>query len=305
MARNYSDTGATNQAGRNLITIDAKTGQFVLPNDTIANSISGYLERINMEFKEPINKIPARWHIDLIISSAIGGEEPGEYNVSMSSHLQNAALPSMLNGIAGALDDPRWSEDRFIRMRVYMKTRPGKDPVLAAAAYMSKADKDFLPAKWPWDDARRAYAAPVPSDLDEAGVFWLGVAHALCLATGGTVVGADKATIKLPYPVALGLPGATPSPTSAPAQDDASKAIAFFNGALDSGMEFHDAVTKTFDALKKKGADVGTREKVAKHCTAVGYATKAIAFGKVDVNGDLDTDGAPSTTQEATDDLPF
>ena len=150
----------TNQAGRNLITIDAKTGQFVLPNDTIANSISGYLERINMEFKEPINKIPARWHIDLIISSAIGGEEPGEYNVSMSSHLQNAALPSMLNGIAGALDDPRWSEDRFIRMRVYMKTRPGKDPVLAAAAYMSKADKDFLPAKWPWDDARRAYAAP-------------------------------------------------------------------------------------------------------------------------------------------------
>jgi len=302
MARNYSDTGATNSTGKNLIKTDAEKGVFILPNQTTATSVTGYLERINLEFREKIGKIPDRWHVDLIISSAINGE-PEEFCVSLSSHHQNSALSSLVNGIAGAIDDPRWAEDKFIRINIYLKQRPGKEPSLAMTAYMSKAAGDFLPSRFPWNDARRAFAEPVPADLEEAGVFWLGVAHALCVLTGGTVVGTDKSTIPLPAPYALGLPGATPSPTAAPAQDDASKAIAFFDGALKSGMEFHDAVTKTFDALKKKVADVGTREKVAKHCTAVGYATKAIAFGNIDVNGDLDTDGAPS--QSATDDLPF
>lgn len=309
MARNYADTGSSATTGRSFIKVSAKEALFTLPNGETTPAITGFFERLEMEFKDadPANELPARWQIGVVLDMQVGDSVPALYTVSMSSHWQNPILANTLNALAAAIDSPKWQDpdQRTIRIFLKQKERPGKKPICTAILSGSNAFGDLLPNKYPWNEAKRGFDG-VPADMDEANAFWLGVAKAITIATGGTIVGEDKATIPLPnHSLGLGATTAMPTP---PAQDDATKAMAFFDGLIAKGTDFTTAVKDTFAVLAKKGASDFIRLKVAAYCTDHGAATGAIAFGRIGPDGNLivpPTDTKVTANPSPVDDLPF
>jgi len=300
MARDMSKTGAGNGSQSKYIKLNSKEGKFELPDGTQASEFVGYMDRIDMEFQDADSQhdLPARWSIKLGITAALPGDPPdgAQYTIPLYSHWNNPILSNLMNGIAGAMEDNRWSDpkDRYLRIWLNLKTPVGKRQFCSALGFISGAKGDFLPNKYQWNEGARNYEG-VPADLDEAGKFWLGVAHGLCKMTGGVVIGADKATIPLPAAnVSLAIP-------AAPADADSliSKAIGFFDGALQTGMAFGEAVKQTFVVLNKKGASPVDFSTVAFHCTKAGLDGGHIPDGHISPQGDW------KRPEFETDDLPF
>lgn len=306
MARDYGRTGGL-ETGGNFVKLNTKEGVFDLPNGEKRQAIGGFLERVDLEFKDADSQhdLPARWHVNLQVSMKIE-ESPKTYAVSLSSHWANPIMANLLNGIAGCLEHPAWSdpEDRFLKIYLTVKQPTGKRAYCSASAFKTEAFGDFCPNKFEWNDAGRFYVG-VPSDLEEAGVFWLSVAHYLAKQTGGFVTGADKASIPLPAP--WGATASENDPTPAPAEDVLTPAKAYLERCLTAGDAFVDAVEKTFAVLVKKNAPAGDMRKMAAHCTELGTRTKALPWGHIDMHGKWKQPDPPAATQPAVaaDDLPF
>lgn len=312
MARDLKNTGGSDGAGGKFIKILTREARFEMPDGAKNQAFSGYLERVDMEFRDAdnANDLPARWNINLILTAALPGdpETGAQYNVSLSSHWSNPILPNMVNGIAGALEDPRWEDpfDRYIRIWLNLKEPAGKRAFCSALGFISKAKGDYLPNKYPWNEGLSKYEG-VPSDMDEADLFWLGVAHGIVKITGGNVIVADKATIKLPDPIGVSILGAQAA-APAPVDTLVSKAKAFFDNALATGMAFPDAVAAVFKTLAAKNASAADRTSLSAYCTKRGSETGAMPFGHIDDTGTwIQPATQPSSRVEPTkeDDLPF
>lgn len=311
MARDLKNTGGSDGAGGKFIKILTREARFELPDGTKNQTFSGYLERVDMEFRDAdsANDLPARWNVNIVLTAALPGdpETGAQYNVSLSSHWSNPILPNLVNGIAGALEDSRWEDpfDRYLRIWLNLKEPTGKRAFCSALGFISAAKGDYLPNKYPWNEGLGKYDG-VPSDMGEADVFWLGVAHGIVKITGGNVIGADKASIKLPDPIGVSILGA---PTPPPVDTLVSKAKAFFDNALATGMAFPDAVTNVFKTLAAKGATDADKRALSAYCTKRGTETGGILYGHIDENGNwiqpTTQPSSPRVEPAKEDDLPF
>lgn len=226
MQRDFSNTGAID--GAIFIKIRTKEAVFELPGGKTASAFAGFFDSASLIFKDadPQNELPARWHFDLKVSAKIGDESPKAYTISLSSYWNNPILGNLVNGLRGALDTNAWQlapHNRYIRLWLSLKQPVGKRAYCSMSAFLSEQQGDFLPAKYPWNDARQQYEG-VPSDMAEANAFWLGVARGIVEITGGVIVGLDKATIPLPATIDGPQAGAVPAsatPTQQPQQGPA------------------------------------------------------------------------------------
>ncbi len=304
MARDYGRTGGL-ETGSAYVKLNTKEGVFDLPTGEKKQAIGGFLERVDMEFKDADSQhdLPARWHVNLQMSMQIE-ESPKTYSVSLSSHWANPILANLLNGVAGCLEHPAWGdpEDRFLKIYLTLKQPAGKRAYCSASAFKSEAFGDYCPNKFEWNDAGRFYAG-VPSDLDEAGVFWLSVAHYLAKQTGGFITGSDKASIPLPAP--WGSTATESAPAANPVEDVLAPAKAYLDRCITAGDAFVDAVEKTFAVLVKKNATAGDMRKMAAHCTELGIRTKSIPWGHIDMHGNWQQPEPEPQTTSSVDDLPF
>lgn len=294
MARDESRVGERS-GGVGYITLDAENGTFKFQDGTTASSIAVYLDRIDMEFKESIQRIPDRWHINLIVSTKLKSDTTmRQYQVQLSSHWKSPIIPNLMNAIAGAMNTSEWEdpENRFMILWTAKKPRQGKDDLPTALAFRSETRGDFLPNKYTWNEAGRFYEGGVPSDLAEVDKFWLSVAHALVKATGGNIVGADRATIPLGAPANLGLSlSETPAPPAEKSIVDRAKG--YIEVAIAGGKTFIDAVTAAFNGAKLNGATENDLRLIAGWCTALGVQSKAIPYGFITINGEWDQSKAP------------
>lgn len=313
MARNLNDTGAASGGSGKYIKIKSKEGKFELPDESRSDTFSGYLERVDMEFKDPSpeHDLPARWEIKLGLTAMLPGdpEDGSMYNITLSSHWRSPVMANLLNGIRGALEDPRWEDpqDRYIRIWLNLKEPGGgKRPYCSALAFISKAKGDYLPNFYKWNDAGQFYEG-VPRDMAEADTFWLSIAHAIVKLTGGVVVNADKASIPLPPPAGITLAD-TPPPAGPTIVE---KAKAFLTKELGEGKPFIETVEKAFKALTANNAPFGDFRIFAGHCTNVGLQSGALPFGHIKSDGTWEqtSQGAPPATdvepQKIDDGLPF
>lgn len=323
MARDPKKTGASSGTGLKFIKILTKEAKFETPDGRQEQGFSGYLDRVDMEFRDPDNAhdLPARWEVRLVLTAWLADDDPagdgGKYTIGLSSHWNSPLLANIVNGLAGAMKTEKWianPDERFVRIWLSLKTPVGKRPYCSGLIFGSDTKGDYLPNAYPWNEAKGQYDN-VPNDMEEARIFWLGVAQLLVKNTGGVIVGADTASIKLPLPVDK------PATTAAPATAAATKTIAdrakdYFNSCIAAGDAFVDAVQKTFAAATKNGANENDLRILAGYCTENGIRTKAIPWGYINHSGEwvnvqsespekgintnvVANDGPPS------DDLPF
>lgn len=315
MARDESRVGPRAGASVGYITLDAENGNFKFQDGSTTQTLSVYLDRIDLEFKPAIGRIPDRWHINMIVTTKSDTDTSMRpYQIQLSSHWKSPIVPNLMNGIAGAMDMPAWEdpENRFMILWTARKPRQGKDDLPTASAFKSETRGDFLPNKFPWNENGRFYEG-VPADLALADTFWLSVAHALCKATGGNVVGADGASIPMPAPAALGLSlSETPPPAAPPVTPPAGlsivdKAKAFLTKEIADGKVFIETVGKAFAALTANNATGGDFRMFAAHCTNIGLQSGALPYGHIKMDGSWEQAKPPveTTPPPVTDELPF
>jgi hypothetical protein len=314
--RNFSDTGAQSGGSGKYIKIKSKEGKFELPDETKSDTFAGYLGPVSMEFKDPSTEhdLPARWEIKLSMDAMLPGdpETGAQYNIALSSHWRSPVMANLLNGIRGALEDPRWEDPqgRYIRIWLTLKEPGGgKRPYCSALAFMSKTKGDYLPNFYKWNDDGQFYDG-VPRDMAEADTFWLSVAHAIVKLTGGVVINADKASIPLPPPDSISL-GDTPPVAPPTGLSIVDKAKAFLTKELGEGKVFIETVGKAFAALTANNATGGDFRMFAAHCTNIGLKSGALPFGYIKSDGSWEqtAPGEQPTTEVAPPvndlDLPF
>lgn len=326
MERDFTGTGASG-SGPSLkwVKVKTKEGLFELPNGTKSAAFEGYLEKINMNFKpaDSANDLPDRWNINLVMAAKMEGHPDGgaQYCVSLSSHWSNPVVSSVLNGIRGALEDKRWEDpmNRRLRIYLYVKEVPGKRDKCCALTYFT-AKGDYLPNFFAWNKGLSKHDG-VPSDMGEADVFWLGVAHGLVKLTGGVVTGNDTASYKLPPPSHMGEGVQAEQPTTSSEPTLVERSMKYFGGRLDiekstktTGDAFLAAVDATFKAINKNSPDEKALRELASQVTKVGLEVGAIPYGYIDHKAQW-IQTAPATapatpdpiipTDPLIDDLPF
>jgi len=192
-------TGFTDN-GLPLAKINAETGQFMWDGKT-NNALSFFFDRMDMAWQEarPQNKIPARWEVLVVITIGDSPETAKQYRIPLSSHWKNSIMSSVVNAFRGGLDSEKWKKEpgnRWARIVLHMKdSKTGGQATCGAWVFKSNATADWLEPQFPWEKDQKAPTG-VPENLDEQNLFWLAVAKQCVDLTGGTVVGADKATIK-------------------------------------------------------------------------------------------------------------
>lgn len=222
--RDYSGTGQVESSGRNFVKLDTKAATFSLDGGAPTSSFAGYLDRVDMDFKpydaEKNKDLPARWQVDLAISAQSPTGEVKQYTLSLSSHWNSPLLGKTVNAIFGALNG-RWAEDpdnRFIRFWLKMEEPAGGRPYCTVMVFGSSTPKDFLDSHYPWSESARRFEG-VPEDREDARLFWLSAATQCVALTGGTIVGEDAATIKIPpFPGGIKAKSAAAAAPTAPPQ---------------------------------------------------------------------------------------
>lgn len=201
-------TGFT-ENGLPLVKIDAKAGMFHWDGKA-NNAVSFFLDRVDMAWQEarPQNMLPARWEVDLVVTIGDSPETAKQFRVPLSSHWNNSVMGSVINAVRGGLDSEKWKSQPANRwVRVVLKMREGKNgglPTVGAMLFKSQAQGDWLESYFPWEKDAKSPTG-VPENLDEQRLFWLSIAKQCVDITGGSVIGADKATIRF-----HGLAGAMP-----------------------------------------------------------------------------------------------
>jgi hypothetical protein len=192
-------TGFTDN-GLPLAKINAETGMFMWDGKT-NNALSFFLDRVDMTWQEarPQNKLPARWEVELIVTIGDSPETAKQYRIPISSHWNNSIMSSVMNAIRGGLDSPKWKSEpgnRWARIVLHLKdSKAGGTKTCGAWVFKSNATADWLDPQFPWEKDQKAPTG-VPESLDDQKPFWLAIAKQCADLTGGSVRGADKATIK-------------------------------------------------------------------------------------------------------------
>lgn len=225
--RDTSKTGASTGPSTGFIKIgnrDHNMAKFLLGDKEIGDTIAFYLDNVSLEWRDAVaeHSIPAHWNINLNIYGDFG-EGGKTYVLPISSHWKNPVLATVVNAIAGAIDQtPEWKNANTRIMRIVLRERKpvGKKAYVSAMVFRSDAKGDFLPVKYPFNEAKNGFDG-VPSDMEEANAFWLGLANDLRKMTGGLVINAQKATLPLPpgvlpEPTTTAPPAATPPPATTP-----------------------------------------------------------------------------------------
>lgn len=222
--RDLSKTGASTGPSTGFIKIgnrDHNMAKFIRGDEEIGDTAAFYLDNVSLEFRDAVveHRIPAHWNVNLNIYGNLG-EGGKSYTLPIASHWKNPILSSVVNAIAGALEQsPEWRNPKTRLMRIVLRKKApvGKQSFVSAMVFRSEAKGDFLPVKHAFNEAAMCFDG-VPSDMDQANTYWLGLANDLRKLTGGLVINAHKATIPLPPGVVPEPAATTPQPASAPAQ---------------------------------------------------------------------------------------
>lgn len=314
--RDLSKTGASTGPSTGFIKIgnrDHNMAKFIRGDEEIGDTAAFYLDNVSLEFRDAVaeHNIPAHWNVNLNIYGDLG-EGGKSYTLPISSHWKNPVLSNVVNAIAGALEkSPEWANPSTRLMRIVLRKKApvGKKAFVSAMIFRSEAKGDYLPVKHKFNEAARCFD-DVPSDMDAANTYWLGLANDLRKLTGGLVINAHKATIPLPPGVipepAATTPAAHPQPSQAPqsAKPTTMTSEAFWQNARvymdkDNIDALLSGLKATINGLGKYQPEGVTIAEIVRRFDA------RAALLNIRGNFKLDATGKEYRFEEIEDDLPF
>lgn len=320
--RDHSRTGASSGINATFINFDGKVAKWKI-NGELHDSISFYLDRVDMEWRDAVagTDIPAHWEIRIVGECNLG-EGVKQYNFSLSSHWRTPLLGNIANALLGAMNTEAWKSNprnRLVRMYTYLRQNTTNARSQSRAMlFNSEAKDDFMPDMYPWDDSAKRFQG-VPDDLEKANDFWLERCRDLVMATGGTVSGLHPWTEA--FKVGKGIatshvngtpttpPQATESATAPPAH---SLALAYAQKkVMTEGMPFSDGVKTTVTAFVQRGHPEGSARALIAALTEWGTKVGSLPAGStITMTGDIVAAAPPVNTtitanHDPIDDLPF
>lgn len=284
----YSGTGATEGSGVTWVQMHTKKKdplRFAVWKKTMVEgqplktmvkdmnrSFAGRLVKLTIDYEQPNteHKIPGGLRLLLDIKAKddqLGtenakGDKMVVFRIAISFR-QNIMLPGVLNPLLAT--DPSW--DGYIRLALHRKS--DEDPARLYIELTRMAEQGYRPdTKYPWDEVSNKGYKGVPSPrptgaYDDNGVeildwaaprnFWFAEAKQLCEAFNGAPYSGPVGEY-----TAKGWEFAQPEQKAEPAQESekteslAARGLALAIKSLGAGMEWKDAGTKAFEAVKKR-----------------------------------------------------
>jgi len=262
----YGATGASEGRAVTYIQIKAKEGKFQIGKEgPLAPIFRGRLVDFKLRWIQESNHddIPPHWEYILTLKAmdAEAGEVK-DYAITFSSHWRSPATSSMLNGLAGKLEqDPTWNG--AIEIGIWLSDLKNSTRKLLNCKLRDLNSNPF-PLKFPWNEETREFTgvpkisstgvhdAPSFADVNE---FYKAVADEIAASFGN-----DPGTKLLPAQ-SQSQPSTTtaaPAATSG-ANEITNKALAFFKKSCDGAGRDHakivEAGIKTIELLLGKKQD--------------------------------------------------